>query len=118
MFLGMAHTKLDVYREIKSLIKVCYNQTEYFPESEKFGLKMQIRRAAISVLLNFGEGCGRRTVAERNRFFEISRSSILEVEAAIEISVDLGFLKKDDVYQLGVHIVKCFQMLSKMIRKP
>jgi len=75
MFLQLAHTKLDVYQFSQQLALECYRLTKQFPNEEKFALVQQIRRAAISVHLNLAEGCSRKSLAERKRFFEISRGS-------------------------------------------
>lgn len=53
----------------------------------------QIRRAASSVTLNFAEGCGRSTKAERRRFFTIARGSAQEVAAAIDVLDHFGVLR-------------------------
>ncbi len=45
----------------------------------------QLRRAATSVALNYLEGCGRSTRADRARFFDISIGSAYEVIAALDI---------------------------------
>ena len=54
----------------------------------------QIRRAALSVVLNIAEGCSRKSEAERKRFFEISRGSLIEIDAAFDIANELGTLEK------------------------
>jgi len=42
--------------------------------------------AAISVHLNIAEGCSRKSPNERNRYFEIARGSVIEIDNAIGIS--------------------------------
>jgi four helix bundle protein len=59
MFLKLAHTKMDVYQCSKDLVLASYLVTKQFPDSEKFGMVQQIRRAALSVHLNFSEGCSK-----------------------------------------------------------
>lgn len=115
MFLKMAHSKLDVFQVSKSFVLACYKETKAFPQEEKFGLVTQIRRAALSVHLNITEGCSRKSVAERKRFYEIARGSIIEIEAAFEIAVELGYIQRDKLEYLGSLLIRSFQMLSKMI---
>ena len=76
---------------------------------------LQIRRAVLSVHLNIAEGCSRKSVAERKRFFEISRGSIIEIDAVLDLCVDLKYSKKEDMQQLGEYMQRSFSMLTKMI---
>jgi len=75
----------------------------------------QIRRAALSVYLNIAEGCSRKSVAERKRFFEISRGSIVEIDAVLDLSEELNYSKKNELENLGVLMQRTFGMLTKMI---
>lgn len=52
MFLNLAHTNLDVYKYSYSLTLELYRLTKRLPDSEKFNLISQLRRAALSVYLN------------------------------------------------------------------
>ena len=115
MFLQLAHTKLDVFALSKQLVLSCYRETISFPSEEKSGMISQIRRAALSVHLNVAEGCSRKSVTERKRFYEIARGSIIEIDAAIDIAVELGYTKMEKLKLLGELMVTTFQMISKMI---
>src|SRR6185295_6541881 len=115
MFLELSHTKLDIFKVSKSFVLNCYRETKTFPPEEKFGIIQQIRRAALSVHLNIAEGCSRKSTAERKRFYEIARGSLIEVDSALDISVDLNYTAKEKLAELGQFIVRMFQMISKMI---
>lgn len=106
---------LDIYSISRTFVKECYFVTKSFPSEEKFALVQQIRRAALSVHLNIAEGCSRKSETERKRFFEVSRGSIIEVDAALDLSEGLSYCKKEDLKELGLSIVRTFSMLSKMI---
>ena len=75
----------------------------------------QIRRAALSVKLNLAEGCTRRSAVERKRYLVVARGSVVEIEAVLEVAVDLNYLKKESLENIGELLNKCFAMLSKMI---
>lgn len=115
MFLKLSHTLLDIFKVSKEFLLLCYQATQKFPKEEKFALIQQIRRAALSVHLNIAEGCSRRSLAERKRFFEISRGSVIEIDTAIEIAIELNYIKSEETLILGEKLVRCFQMLTKMI---
>jgi four helix bundle protein len=85
------------------------------PSDEKFGMISQIRRAALSVHLNIAEGSSRKSEVERKRYFEISRGSIIEIDAALDIANELNYLNNYDTNKLGEAMLRSFKMLSKLI---
>lgn len=96
------------------MTKECYQLTKLLPDSEKFNLISQIRRAALSVKLNLAEGSSRKSVIERKRYYEISRGSVIEIEA-VEVIYDLELLALKQMENLGVLLNKCFAMLTKLM---
>lgn len=115
MFLELSHTKLDIFKVAKEFVLACYRETKSFPTEEKFAMISQIRRAALSVHLNVAEGCSRKSEKERKRFYEIARGSIVEVDAALDIAVSLNYTTKQKLDELGVLMIRCFQMISKLL---
>ena len=116
MFLNLAHTRLEVYKLSQELALACYRITKKFPPDERFALVQQIRRAATSVHLNLAEGCSRKSQKERNRYFEISRGSVIEIDSAIGISFKLEYVSLEELQPLGNSIIKTFKLLSGMIQ--
>lgn len=116
MFLELNHTKLNVFTVSKAFVLSCYKETKFFPSDERFGMIQQIRRAALSVHLNVAEGCSRKSLAERKRFYEIARGSIIEIDAALDIAIELGHTKQENLSELGMLLVRSFQLISKMIK--
>ena len=117
MFLQLAHTKLTVYQFSQELALECYKVTKLFPTDERFAMTQQIRRAAISVHLNIAEGSSRKSQAERNRYFEISRGSVIEIDSAIGMAFKLDYVKIQEIENLGESIIKTFKLLSGMIKR-
>jgi four helix bundle protein len=117
MFLELSHTRLNVFITTKALTIECYRITKAFPSDEKFALVQQIRRAAVSVHLNLAEGCSRRSESERKRYYEIARGSVIEIDTAFGVAVELGYCQKTDLEVLGTLILKGFKELSALISK-
>jgi len=115
MFILLKHKTLDVYLIIRELIKETYKVSLLLPAEEKFNMVQQIRRAALSVKLNLAEGSTRKSEIERKRFLEISRGSVVEVDAALETAVDLNYFTREQLKNLGALLNRSFAMLSKMI---
>lgn len=74
--------KLDIWKNGIALVKKVYQLTEKLPPEEKFGLKSQITRAAVSVPSNIAEGCGRSSEIEFIKPSELEIIfSMIEMEA-------------------------------------
>lgn len=88
--LALNHKKLEVWKKSLLLIKHIYLPTDNLPKHEMYGVTRQMRRAAVSVVANISEGASRSSSKERKRFYEISRSSLVELDTQIEILLILG----------------------------
>jgi len=97
--MGSGYKKLILWQESKNLVLLVYKITDKFPKGEEFALKDQIRRAAVSILSQIAEGWLRNTVKDKLHFLNIALGSLLEVEAQMDVSKDLGYIKDDD-YQV------------------
>lgn len=115
MFLTLNHQKLDVYQASRKFVFASYRLTKHLPADEKFGMITQIRRAALSVHLNIAEGASRKSEAERKRYYEVARGSVVEIDAALDIASDLGYLIGIDKTELGETLVTCFKILTGLI---
>jgi four helix bundle protein len=114
MFLNLNHKKFDVYVFASKLLKESYKMVESLPERERYNLISQIKRAALSVKLNIAEGASRKSSNERMRFYEIARGSVVELDAAFEACVELGYLEVRKLDTVGILLNHCFAILSKM----
>jgi four helix bundle protein len=114
MFLKLDHKEMDVYKVSKSFVIACYQLTNTLPSEEKFNMVSQIRRAALSIQLNIAEGASRKSDAERKRYYEIARGSVIEIDAALDIADELKYIIKKEQEKLGELLIRCFQMLTKM----
>ena len=115
MFLDLKHKQLEVYKAAKLFSAQCYKATLSLPADEKLNMVQQIRRAALSVVLNLAEGCSRKSEVERKRFFEIARGSVIEIDAAFEVANELGYLRNYDFSATKELANKTFSMLSRLI---
>ena len=63
-------------------------------KEEQFALVNQLRRAVISVCSNIAEGAARKTKPDRRRFYEIARSSLVEIDTQMEAALLLNYANK------------------------
>lgn len=96
MFIDLKHKSLDVYKIVRELVKETYSVSLKLPTEERFNMVQQIRRASLSVKLNLAEGSTRKSEVERKRFLEISRGSLVEIDAALETAVDLQYSRQNN----------------------
>jgi four helix bundle protein len=94
-----------------------YILTSKFPGEEKFGLISQMRRAAVSVPSNIAEGGGRRTYKEFLCFLGVAHGSICELETQLYVSLELEFIKQNQLDELGTEITEIQKMLYARIIK-
>ena len=114
--LNLNHKKLEVWHESLELVKSIYEITSRLSSDEKFGLVSQLNRAATSVISNLSEGSARHSSIERKRFYEISRSSLVEIDAQIEILIKLKQIHINDLKNVEKRMNKVFAMLSNLIK--
>jgi four helix bundle protein len=81
-----------------------------------FGLKSQIRRAAVSVPSNIVEGCARNSSKEYFRFLDIAFGSVREVSYQFDLSSRLGFIDQDAVPSCATKILETEKVLAGLIR--
>ena len=92
----MDHEKLDCYQELLTVAEDLAKRIAKWPRGHGY-LADQLNRAMASSILNVAEGNGKRSsAAERRRFFEISRGSIAEVGAGIDLSRAYGLMSSTD----------------------
>lgn len=92
--------KLEVWQLSRKLTGKIYTLTSHFPESERFGMTNQIRRAGISITSNIAEGTSRNSFKEKIRFIEISYSSLMEVLNCLIICNDFEWIPQNEFEQL------------------
>lgn len=97
--------KLVVWQVARELVREIYRITKRFSKEETFGLTNQLRRAAVSIVLNLSEGANRSSNKEKIRFYEMSHTSIDEVIACFYIALDLGNVSKSE-FEKNLRTVK------------
>lgn len=115
--LKLNHKKLDVWKASVELVKEIYKLTSDFPKDEHYGLISQLRRASVSIVSNLSEGLSRDTKLDIRRFLQIARSSVVEIDAQIELSIELKFCTNKDIINIEELLNRVFAMLTNMIKK-
>jgi four helix bundle protein len=104
---------LEIWKKSRLFCSEIYTVTANFPDSEKFGITNQLRRASVSIPSNIAEGSSRNSNKDFSRFLEIAIGSAYEIETQLLISTDLGFLKEDKLEILIFRLDEIIKMTSK-----
>lgn len=114
--LKLNHKNLDIWKASVQLVKEVYKLTSGYPQNEYYGLGAQLKRASVSVVSNIAEGLSRDTHLDTRRFLIIARSSLVEIDSQIEISLELKFCSHEEIQTIEELISRIFAMLTKMIK--
>lgn len=106
---------LYVWQNGHELVLEIYTITRKFPRSETYSLVDQMRRAAISVTSNIAEGFGRRSLKEKNQFYNLSMGSLTELENQLIVAKDLKYMTPDSFIDLTSKLITIKKMLNKLI---
>jgi len=108
--------KLNVYQEALLLTENVYRLTKSFPPDEQYGMKSQIRRAAMSVALNIAEGKGRYHAKVFTQFLYQARGSLFETMTVLKLSYSLGYLGEQEVTTALDQADKLAAFLNNLIK--
>jgi four helix bundle protein len=99
--------RLDVWNKSRLLTKKIYKLTQNFPDSEKFVMVGQLRRAVISICSNIAEGSSRKSKRDQVHFYNIAFSSLMETLNQLIISNDLEYIDSQSLAdsRKEIHII-------------
>lgn len=103
---------LIAWQKARELTKQIYDVTRIDEFSKDFGLKDQIRRAAVSVMSNIAEGFDRGGRAEFHRFLVIAKGSCAEVRSQLYIASDIGYIDQNCFNELYVLISEISRIIG------
>jgi len=104
---------IEAWKKARELTKEIYKISSSGLFAKDFGLKEQIRRASVSVMLNIAEGFARKTDKEFARFLVHSHGSAAEVQAALYVALDQKYITQDEFSSLYSLVDKVSSMVMK-----
>jgi len=112
------YKKFSVWSRSHELVLLIYRNTvPGFPDSEKYGLSSQLRRAAYSIPFNMVEGCGRSSEKDFAHFLDISLGSAQELEYCLLLVKDLKYITEDHYQLLFEKVNGIKAMIINLIKK-
>jgi len=117
VYMARDHRRLRVFNEAHELVLAIYEETRNFPRDEWFGIRAQIRRAAVSTASNIVEGSARRGSREYGNFVNVARGSAGEVSYLVVLAAELGYLSASAGERLPVKCDRLVPQLESLVQK-
>ena len=107
---------IEAWKKTRLLVNVIYKMTAAGEFARDYGLKDQIRRAAVSVLSNISEGFEREGNTEFCRFLTIAKGSCGEVRAQLYVALDQRYITAEQFDSTARQAVEVSRMISGLIK--
>ena len=107
--------ELRVWQRAKALAVFIYKLTGRGAFVKDYGLKDQIRRAAVSVPSNIAEGDELNTDKQAINFFYIAKGSAAQLLTQAIIAYEIGYLEKEPYDHIEDECLAISGMLTKLI---
>lgn len=86
---------IEAWQKARELTRMVYEMTQDGAFARDFGLRDQIRRAAVSVMSNIAEGFGRGGNREFIQFLATAKGSASEVQAQLYVALDAEYITQE-----------------------
>lgn len=111
-----SYKDLDVWKKGVEVVDLVYKMTDSFPRSERYGLAVQMQRAAVSIPSNVAEGFARRSTKEYRQFLHMSLGSCAELETQMFIARRRNYVSSAESSQAEEYLDHESRMLRNLIR--
>lgn len=112
-----SYRDLKIWQKGITFVKQIYQETMSFPDSERYGLTSQMRRAAVSIPSNIAEGQARQHTGEFRQFLFIALGSIAELETQVIVSQQLQFFSETVAQNLLNDLLELQKMTRSLVSR-
>ena len=112
--------EIIAWQKARNATRRVYEITGAGSFSKDFGLRDQIRRAAVSIMANIAEGQGRHSNKEFANFLNIAHGSVAETQSHLYVALDLAYMTESDfteLYDLLGEVARITMSLMQHLRK-
>ena len=107
---------MDIWQQARGVTKAIYFHSQHGGFARGFGLRDQIRRAAVSIMSNIAEGFERGPNKEFIQFLYIAKGSSGEVRSQLYVAFDLGYIDKDTFETIRADLLSLSKQISGFIQ--
>jgi four helix bundle protein len=104
--------ELIAWQKARVLTRDVYKATGTGDFSRDFGLKDQIRRAAVSIMSNIAEGFERGRPSEFHQFLSIAKASCAELRAQLYVALDADYITDDLFHELMIKAMEVGRIIG------
>ena len=108
------HEKLEGFHDAHALTLRIYQSSQHFPTDEWFGLRAQMRRAAVSIGANIVEGSAKPTTRDYVKFLHIALGSASELGYLVRVAAELSLWDVDAQRSLPEGCERVVKKLEKL----
>lgn len=109
--------KLIIWQRAMDVVNAVYQVVEKFPKEERYGLRSQVTRCAVSIAANIAAGSAKSSQKEYKHYTEIALGSSYELETHMLIIERLKWLEEKEAKGILKLIEEEQRMLSSFIEK-
>jgi four helix bundle protein len=110
----------ELKKKMDQYVRLAYKISKELPKDELYGVVSQLRRAALSVILNYIEGYARKKTAVKQNFWEISYGSLKESKYLIYFTFTENLFQNKGLYgqalrlsdEIGAMLWTCMESLG------
>jgi len=107
--------EIEAWKTARELSRFVYDLSGKGAFSRDFGLRGQIRRAAVSIMSNIAEGFENQTQAQFVRYLGLAKGSAGEVRSQAYMAMDLEYITSEEFKTLFDMADKASRQLARFI---
>ena len=113
----MNYRRAVVWQKAMDIAREVYRLTPKLPGEERYSMRSQITRAAVSIPANVAEGWSRETLRDKAHFFAIAQGSLGETDTLLTLCEDFGWFPADETASLRSLLDEVSRMLTSLRRR-
>jgi four helix bundle protein len=107
--------EIEAWKKARELTREVYRCSKIGAFARDFGLRDQIRRAAVSVMSNIAQGFERGGTAEFAQFLAVSKGSAGEVESQLYVALDQEYISEEQFRSLRQTVVSTKRLIAGLM---
>jgi four helix bundle protein len=109
--------KLLIWQKGIELMEETYRLATLLPHEEKYGLRSQLTRAAVSIVLNIAEGSAKASKKEYKYYLETSLGSAFEPETVLLVTERLDLMEDKVISRVMSEVLREQRKINGFINK-